>query len=408
MRRVLVVVIAAVVGLIGGAALALDQDPATVALVPSVVPSIEPLVPETAPANLKIIEKDQRKALDNPVVLAWTPGGLDAGFISRVRAKVPDMVVVKSGLSWMTDSFDEDGSKVDHVENPYAIPLETAVIDPTAYREFVLPADRWMLEELGQRDRDRVPGALLGSASSAIRRIGPGGELDLQGTRVKVIGVLPDEFIGAHEVVVGPDTGKRLGINRDRYLLLNPGQLSRANLTRRVEGSANEPVQMRWPGETPFLRHGDAVQPQVVLKERFGEFIARPTSGGGLDIGPGFGGQLETRRVPLLGKITCNKQLMPQLVGAMKELQRASLGHLIHTNDGCLSARFLNRDPEAGISHHTWGVAFDINASENPFGAPPVIDHRVVRVMEDWGFTWGGRWIVPDGMHFEWISPPRD
>jgi len=150
------------------------------------------------------------------------------------------------------------------------------------------------------------------------------------------------------------------------------------------------------------------VQPQVILKERFGEFIARPTSGGNLAIGPGFGGQLETRHVPLLGKITCSERLMPQLIGAMKELQRVSLGHLIHDNAGCLSARFLNHDPEAGISHHSWGVAVDINVSENPFGAPPVMDQRVVRIMEDWGFTWGGRWIVPDGMHFEWIGPPRD
>ena len=22
------------------------------------------------------------------------------------------------------------------------------------------------------------------------------------------------------------------------------------------------------------------------------------------------------------------------------------------------------------------------------------------------GFTWGGRWVVPDGMHFEWVRFP--
>jgi hypothetical protein len=23
-----------------------------------------------------------------------------------------------------------------------------------------------------------------------------------------------------------------------------------------------------------------------------------------------------------------------------------------------------------------------------------------------WGFTWGGHWLVPDGMHFEYLGPP--
>jgi hypothetical protein len=27
----------------------------------------------------------------------------------------------------------------------------------------------------------------------------------------------------------------------------------------------------------------------------------------------------------------------------------------------------------------------------------------VVTVFERWGFTWGGTWVVPDGMHFEFL-----
>ena len=30
------------------------------------------------------------------------------------------------------------------------------------------------------------------------------------------------------------------------------------------------PVRIRGPGETPFLREGDAVLPQAIVKERFG------------------------------------------------------------------------------------------------------------------------------------------
>ena len=30
----------------------------------------------------------------------------------------------------------------------------------------------------------------------------------------------------------------------------------------------------------------------------------------------------------------------------------------------------------------------------------------VVAVMERWGFTWGGRWLVPDPSYFEYLRPP--
>jgi hypothetical protein len=44
--------------------------------------------------------------------------------------------------------------------------------------------------------------------------------------------------------------------------------------------------------------------------------------------------------------------------------------------------------------------------SENAFGTKADQDARLVDTMERWGFTWGGRWIVPDGMHFEWNRWP--
>jgi hypothetical protein len=66
----------------------------------------------------------------------------------------------------------------------------------------------------------------------------------------------------------------------------------------------------------------------------------------------------------------------------------------------------VNRNPEAGISHHAWGVAVDINVSRNPFGGTPHQDPRIVEIFERWGFTWGGQWLVPDGMHFEFKSFP--
>ena len=78
----------------------------------------------------------------------------------------------------------------------------------------------------------------------------------------------------------------------------------------------------------------------------------------------------------------------------------------IHSFDGCFSARFVLSSPSASISHHAWGAAVDVNADTNRFATSPSQDPRLVDVMRRWGFTWGGDWIVPDGMHFEYLTRP--
>jgi hypothetical protein len=68
---------------------------------------------------------------------------------------------------------------------------------------------------------------------------------------------------------------------------------------------------------------------------------------------------------------------------------------------GCYAARVIAGDPGPSIAHHARGSAVDLNAGANPQGLRPHQDRRLVSIFERWGFTWGGRWLVPDGMHFE-------
>ena len=110
-----------------------------------------------------------------------------------------------------------------------------------------------------------------------------------------------------------------------------------------------------------------------------------------------------TTEVPILGRVTCHRLLIPQLEGALRELELRDLAGHLDPEDyaGCFNPRHIGRDPARPLSMHAFGLAFDVNASTNAYGAPPELDSDVVKVFERYGFVWGGRWRTPDGMHFE-------
>jgi len=364
------------------------------------------VTPRGGPGSVRAVQPDsiERRPEAPDALLAWTPGRMPSGFRSaaeRLNA-VENVTVVRSGTAWMTSSRSDNGPLVDHPRKRLAIPMEVAGVDPGSYRPFVPPGERRGVEELGGRS------VFLGESSARLRRLGPGATLRFGGVEVEVAGILPDELVGAHEVLASTKTARRLGVTRPRYALIDPRQHVRDRaLTRALQSLTPGPMQIRRPGETPYFRQGDAVLPPVSLKELFGEFAARPSPHGYLQIDPDWErAHLATKRVPLLGKIRCNRGIFPQLIGALREIRRQGLGHLIHSSDGCYSPRFINRDPGLGLSHHAWGIAFDLNAAENPFGGVPRQDRRLVEIFRDWGFTWGGGWIVPDAMHFEYQRPP--
>jgi hypothetical protein len=58
-------------------------------------------------------------------------------------------------------------------------------------------------------------------------------------------------------------------------------------------------------------------------------------------------------------------------------------------------------DVRRGLSIHSWGAAFDINWAMNGVGksAPHDLPEDFMKVFEDAGWVWGGRWSEPDWMH---------
>jgi hypothetical protein len=347
--------------------------------------------------------------------LAWVPGGLPVGF-SRAVAALPSIdrvTAVAEDNVWMTRSWSSDGALVDHPARPYAIPIDAAAVSPRSFAAFLPPPDGAIVVALADGQ------GVLGATSAALRGLGPGGLLEFQGgTRVRIVDVLPDELVGAAELLVSKATGATIGVHRQRYLLMQPragGAVSSTEWRRRLRPllpadlGIYRKVQVRAPGETPFFRAGDAVLPPVMLKTLFGEFAARPSPGrpGYLDVDPAWvRANIVTTTVPLLGRVTCNRAVIPQLRGAMTALERRGLGGLIHSYAGCFAPKFVNRDPTAMLSHHAWGIAFDCNFPGNAYGEPPHQDPRLVRTLERWGFIWGGSFIVPDGNHFEYRRAP--
>lgn len=396
MRRLgwaLALVTALLVGAVGGAAitLAVQGDP---------VPPPPPIV--IGGPRLP----DPVRTLEAPdTLLAWTPGRLPDGFASRAATVegVRHVAVVRSGTAWLTGSTSATGAEADRPPDGLAIPLELAAADPAAYRPFLPPADRPLLGALGRGE------VVLGESGARLRGLGEGATLRFGSVSARVAGVLPDEFVGAHEVFASAALAARLGIDRARYALLDPAEGASRSMVAvglRLAIPPGTPLRVRAPGETPLFRHGDAVIPPVALKAAFGEFAARPRADGWLTVDPAWvRDHVATAEVPILGQVRCGRALFPQLRAALGELDRAGLGHLIDPGDfgGCFAPRFLSRDPGAGLSHHAWGAAIDVNVSANPFGRVSSMDPRIVAAFERWGFTWGGRWLVPDGMHFDFI-----
>jgi hypothetical protein len=393
--------VAAVLGLAlgAGAALGLQRPPPR--------SGAEPAAPTTASPEGGVATLPTRAATvpADRVLLAWTPRRLPAGLAGRLRRApgVRAVTVVKGGRLELTGSIDADGRAVDRPPKGMTIPLEAIAFDPTTYMGFLPASARAAFRRL-------APGeALLGATSAHLRHLGPGGRLELAGgRRLTVAGVVDDALVGAAEVAVGRAGGRAVGLIRDRYALLayRGGRAAVAAVVRRAL-PPGLPVRLRGPGETPFFRAGDAVLPQAMIKERFGEFAWRPAGGGDFVQDPAWQAvNLATRRVPILGPVRCNRVLLPALAGAMRELEQHNLAGLVDPAAfaGCWNSRLARGGDSA--SRHAWGAAVDLNIAGNPTGLDSAQDPRLVEVMERWGFTWGGRWLVPDPAHFEYLRPP--
>jgi hypothetical protein len=384
--------------MMGAAALTRDEEPPRrPAARPSISATLEPG---------KKIAKPSKLAPQRSVLLAWTPGGLPPAterVLERMTA-VRAVTTVEAGLDWIESSRSPEGTVLDRTPGGMAIPFENAYIEPADYADFVPLADRDEIRALDEGD------AVLAQTSEELRGAGVGTSLRLKGGSLDITGVVADATTGGYEALTAGSAPERWPAV-DRYVLIRLAPKANPDLVgRRIRGllDPGQTLRLRPSGVNPFLRYGDAVLPQLIMKKTFGEFSLRPQAGSDFfEVEESWRARnIQAAHVPVLGRVVCHRALIPQLRAAMMELTERGLAYTINPGEfaGCFAGRFVFGGLVHRISHHSWGVALDINASENPSGIRPNLDRRLVNVMRDHGFTWGGDWLIPDGMHFEWVA----
>ena len=337
------------------------------------------------------------------LLVVWTRGALPAGLAARVRRLhgIAAASPVVAGVVWMTRSSRPDGTAVERAPRGFLIPMDVAGANPSAYAAV-------LGRQAAGVGQVRQGGAVLGRVSADLHRLHSGDLVRLTTGSVQVAGVVPDAAIGAHEIFLSRRRAESLGIHTERYLVarLRPGvdpASVRALLRALISPT---PVRIRSATQTPYLREADGVLPPVWEKVFFGQFAAHVEPQGALRIDPSWiASHIASAHVPILGTVRCNRNLIPTLRASLRYLQRSGLASLVRPSEyrGCFVPSLIPGSAE--ISHHTWGSALDVNVNANWLGQTPHQDPRLVGDFVRHGFVWGGRFLVPDGMHFEYGCP---
>jgi hypothetical protein len=287
----------------------------------------------------------------------------------------------------------------------FGYPLLTTAADPAATAHSLEVRRALMKGEL-----------VMGEVAAGLRGAQVGDIATLEGLtsqprEVAIGAIVPDRDLGWSEIWIATDLATELAIDRPQAILLwGPPASRTAALVRHLVDDSSIRVSYGQGGTPPL----DPVLPVAAVKERFGEFAIRPGSGDSVQVDQEWRDRwIVDVDFPLVGPTRCHRLAVPYIRGALAEVEAAGLADLLSRDDfqlagGCWVPRF-NRggDPGFSLSRHAWGAAIDFNPSDNQYGAEPTMPAAIVDIFRRWGFSWGGTWTVPDGMHFEWVRYPE-
>jgi hypothetical protein len=317
-----------------------------------------------------------------PDVLVTGTKALSAAEVHRVISLAPGSIAYATGNVHLA-------GKIVHV----------ASVDPATFRRFAAAGTA----ESTAVWQTVANGGVIASHDVAKRlALTLGKDVQVVGPRTLTLrlGALATTGIPATDLVVDAATGRSLGIVKPTAVLLNAGKKDPADLAskvRKLTGSAAEVDLLTAPAANPvaFLTGSRAAK-------AFGAFSYKYFPDGTIQPDAAWvSSNITSTTVPILGRVTCHRLMLPQLRGALQDVVNAGLSSSLHTYDGCYVPRFIERNPTHAISLHTWGIAIDMDAATNYRGIKGTMDPRVVTIFKRWGFRWGGDWTYTDPMHFE-------
>jgi hypothetical protein len=346
----------------------------------SLAPVVDPdhVVPAPGPLTSRLLSAD---------MLVYSQDSLSSDMVERIR-----------NLAGVTDVEPMSLAQVS-IENRV---INVAAVDPATYRRYT-QVNSAQLEEEWQRVaggelamlpwlRSKVP-----VDADGYLRLGSSTDAPLVH-----IGAFAPQIPKVVDAVVNEKWGETLGMKPGNALIISTTITSPQSIREPIEKIAgdNASVQILGPDldisvqQTAFL--------VGTVADAVGTFNYTVLAGGHIAPDPAWvSAHIATETVPILGSVTCNRLMFPQLRAALQEVVTSHLADRIHPGEyaGCYYPRFIAGTTK--LSNHSFGLALDLNVPGNQRGTVGEIDRGVVAIFKKWGFTWGGDWHYTDPMHFE-------
>jgi hypothetical protein len=284
--------------------------------------------------------------------------------------------------------------------------LTVASVDPGGYRNFT-QADVADFQEAW----DRVAGGELAIDQKVAKRLADKDGMIRLGSEDDGA---PSLHVGAYtpqiptiDMVVNTAWADDIEMATDNGLLISTDDITPATIRKPLERLVGEDASVQMLDVASLLGLDPDAKLTAIptggsIGSVVGTFRYRVIGGGRIAPESSWvAANIRTEVVPILGSVTCHKDLFPQLRAALLEVQQRGLAGAINPDEyaGCYYPRFIANTTT--LSNHSFGLALDLNVPGNGRGTVGEIDRDVVAIFKTWGFAWGGDWRYTDPMHFE-------
>ena len=392
--------------------------------VPTVIPNVVPPVPDLATsATATATAVVSSNGLPADAVSLYqigdlTPAIRDLALTAAIAAHVP-AVAGRAFTGWLTLSSHQGVPTQASLGVGWAYPMAVTAL-PLAPIGALLGRDLAAIVAAGQVVLGQTTASLRGAqVGDVLSFVGPYGII----LPVSVGLIVPDDVIGGTEILMSTATADYLGQVAEARVLFygnfDHQALDNALAASGLLGNPAIGVVHSWDPPSPDNTLS-LVQTKVVMGE-FDFYYLGLTRSEWTAINPRWvATYVPTKDLYAHGiSARCNVVIKADLAAALDEVA-ATLPGLFNVRTGIdvgNTNRFggCSNNGEArfarfttNISRHSWGQPIDMSTSANPQGGVPVMDCRIVRIFRKHNFAWGGNFLRPDGMHFEWVGTPRN